>query len=83
MVRIAIMVAVALVWNANAASAQCQAFFDKISFEQFNMNEGKFLKGIETFEESTVPDGGKMPFPAPLQGNVPNPVFPRGSWRRT
>ncbi|MHC4447010.1 MAG: hypothetical protein ACYSXF_04400, partial [Planctomycetota bacterium] len=50
----------------------CTVFTDKASFEDFNTTEGKFLKGIEDFEESNIPDGGKQPLPAPLEGNVPN-----------
>lgn len=50
----------------------CTLFFDKASFDQFNADTNKFLKGIENFEESNVPDGGKVPLPGPLVGNVPN-----------
>ena len=41
-------------------------------FEDFMSQAGKMLKGVETFEESNIPDGGKVPLPDPLQGNVPN-----------
>ena len=83
MLRSIITALLALVANVNTVSAQgCTPFFDKISFEAFNQAHGKFLKGIETFEESNIADLGKQFLPAPLTGNVPNLVggigFPDG-----
>jgi hypothetical protein len=57
--------------------SECTFFLDKDQFEAFNCADGKRLKGIETFEESNIPPLGKVPLPAPLQGNVPN-VDPAG-----
>ena len=61
-----------------APGGGCQAFFTKSSFDDFNISDGKTLKGIETFEESDIQDGQKLAIPAPLQGNVPSPGFPTG-----
>jgi hypothetical protein len=56
------------------AGGVCLEFLDQAEFEDYCMQHGKLLKGIETFEESNVPDGAgsKVTLPAPLQGNVPN-----------
>ncbi|MHC4480967.1 MAG: hypothetical protein ACYS1C_08390, partial [Planctomycetota bacterium] len=57
-----------------APAQSCIEFLDQAAFEDYCMQHGKLLKGIETFEESNVPDGAgaKVALPAPLQGNVPN-----------
>jgi hypothetical protein len=82
MLRFATAVLLGLVGSAGTASAQCQVFFDEVAFHDFILAQGKMLKGIETFEESNIPDFSKQPFPAPLEGNVPNTVggigFPEG-----
>lgn len=44
----------------------CTPFYDRGEFEAFNEGEGKLLDGIETFEESNIPPGGKQYLPAPL-----------------
>lgn len=53
-------------------------FTNQSAFEQFNISEGKFLKDVETFEESVIGGQGKIPFPAPLQHGVGNSAFPNG-----
>lgn len=54
-------------------------FFDvKDEFEQFNRDEGKFLKGFEDFEESTLGPGDVAAFDDPLAPGVPNGPFPNG-----
>ena len=53
-------------------------FDDKLQFDNFNLADGKFLKGTEDFEESTIPPGAKQAFPGPLQNGVPNVSFPNG-----
>ncbi|MEE9293718.1 MAG: nidogen-like domain-containing protein [Phycisphaerae bacterium] len=47
-------------------------FGNKDEFDSFMREHGKVLKGIETFEESNIPDGGIQPLRDPLVGNVPN-----------
>jgi len=51
------------------------------SQSEFHLNNdlnGKMLKGVETFEESTVEQGAKVPFPNSLQNGVPRPTFESG-----
>lgn len=74
-VRLA-FVAVALA--SAPAGAEIVFFTDHGEFTQFNQADGKFLKGIETFEESDAPPGSKNPFPNSLQHGVPRPTFPNG-----
>ncbi len=64
--------ALGLAGPAQAVGGGCVVFTDKGAFEQFNAADGKFLKGVEDFEESNIPDGAKVVLTAPLQGNVPN-----------
>jgi len=59
-------------------SSGTAVFTDPVAFEAFNAAEGKFKKGLEDFEESTVGPGEKIAFPDPLEGNVPNTEFPNG-----
>lgn len=70
-------IALALVVAAPVA-AQVQFFNHEPTFEQFAVAQGKFLKDIETFEESTAPPGSKQAFPNSLQHGVPRPGFPQG-----
>ena len=72
---LAIVIAVAI---AAPAVASPVFFSDKFAFENFNQMDGKFLKGVEDFEESVIPPGAKWAFPAPLQNGVPNMAFPNG-----
>ena len=57
---------------------------DPAEFNDLAMQAGKELKGIETFEESNIPDGAKQALPDPIAGGIPNvhPVtgfgFPTG-----
>jgi hypothetical protein len=64
-----------------AQAGACTAFYDQAQFQAFNKSEGKQLQGVETFEESNIPRGGKQPLPAPLDQS-PNTVngygFPNG-----
>lgn len=66
-----------LATSSALAQQVCTPFFDKQEFETFNENHGKFLKGVEDFEESNIDSGAKQALPAPLEGNVPN-VAPNG-----
>ena len=66
-----------VVLTAGPAPAQCTFFTDHGAFQEFNMADGKFPKGIETFEESDALPGEKLPVPAPL-GPDPSPGFPNG-----
>jgi hypothetical protein len=68
------LAAAGLATPAQAQGGVCIEFFDQAEFENYCMQHGKLLKGIETFEESNVPDGAgtKVRLPAPLRGNVPN-----------
>ncbi len=60
-------------FSVSDSSAQsCQAFFDNAEFEAFNEGHGKFLKGVETFEESNIGWDRIVGLPNPLEGNVPN-----------
>jgi hypothetical protein len=54
------------------AQGPCQVFFDKNEFEVYNESHGKFLKGVEDFEESNATQGAVIGLPNPLRGNVPN-----------
>lgn len=77
-------------WHLRAACvvAACAAspvlaggvvFFDTHqAFTEFNVLDGKFLKGIEDFEYSTAPPESKTFFPNPLQNGDPRPHFPEG-----
>jgi len=60
------------------ALADITFFTDHEAFTEFNVLDGKFLKGIEDFEESTVGVGDKIPFPNSLQNGVPRPTFDFG-----
>lgn len=60
------------------ASGAIFYFTDHGAFQDFNMQDGKVLKGIETFEESSAEPGSKYPFPNPLCPGVPRPTFPNG-----
>ncbi|MCH7840370.1 MAG: PEP-CTERM sorting domain-containing protein [Planctomycetes bacterium] len=53
-------------------------FTDKDDFEQFNLDEGKFLKGVEDFEESTLDPNSIELLDDPLAPGVPNGPFPNG-----
>ncbi len=53
-------------------------FTDQSAFHIFNAADGKVLKGVETFEESTIGPMGKAFFPNSLQNGVPRPFFPNG-----
>src|SRR5688572_22356217 len=63
-------------FNVIASFAQdrgdCQSFFNKQEFEEFNLDHGKVLKGVETFEESNVAPFFFAQFANPLMGNVRN-----------
>jgi hypothetical protein len=76
MSRIVLFVVVlAVATSAGLAQAgTCMAFFDRGEFRDFNKGQGKSMEGIETFEESNIPPGGKVPLPAPLDQN-PNTFF--------
>ena len=67
---------------AHAGGGACTTFTDQAAFEEFVLAAGKYMKGLETFEEGVIDDGGKQPMPAPLAGGVPNVVgdfgFPEG-----
>lgn len=53
-------------------------FTDHSQFQMFNAMENKVLKGIETFEESTIGPQGKFFFPNSLSSSTVNPFFPNG-----
>ncbi len=52
-------------------------FNNQAEFEAFNAEEGKFLKGVEDFEE-TPPGSGLQGFSDPLCGGIPAGPFPNG-----
>jgi len=60
------------------AGGGCTTFNDQLTFESFVQQQGKFIKGVEDFEEGSVPlpPGIAILFD-PLEGNVPN-TDPRG-----
>jgi len=64
----------ALAAPAVAGTGPCTVFNDRAQFEAFNQSEGKLLDGIETFEESNIPIGGKQFLQAPLDQD-PNTFF--------
>jgi len=71
--RILITITAALTFAiASSALAAPIYFNDPITFHEFNIAEGKILKGIETFEESNINPGGKQILPAPFCPGVPN-----------
>lgn len=65
---------------AVGASANGAVFYftDHGAFQAFNAADGKVLKGIEDFEESTIDPGGKSAFPNPLMHGLPRPFFDNG-----
>jgi len=77
--RIAITAALAfMALPFGTAFAQtCIPFFDQQAFRAYNESQGKFTKGIETFEEAVIAPGGKNCFPDPL-GPDPSADFPTG-----
>lgn len=56
------------------AGSPCTVFNDQSQFEAFNQAEGNTLQGLETFDESNIPVGGKQFLPAPLDQD-PNTYF--------
>lgn len=65
--------------SIDAEATTCMPFYDQDEFHIFMEQHGtKFLKGVETFEESNVPDGEVVGIPAPLDQN-PN-VDPDNGW---
>ncbi|MBI5863572.1 MAG: PEP-CTERM sorting domain-containing protein [Planctomycetes bacterium] len=60
------------------ATADILYFTDHGAFTQHNEAVGKFLKGVEDFEESSAGPQEKIPFPNSLQNGVPRPTFPNG-----
>lgn len=64
---------------ASPALAGVAVFYtEQAEFHTNNDLNGKFLKGIEDFEESTVEPNQKIPFPNSLQNGVPRPTFDQG-----
>ena len=84
---LAVGIAIAAILMAGTALAQppppCpNVFYDQPTFDAFCQSHGKFVKGVENFEEAQIPPGGKTCFPSPL-GPDPNfPVFPNGLFVR-
>jgi hypothetical protein len=75
------VVAVALCGAIGVSPAMADGvvvFDNHAAFTVHNGMQGKFLKSIENFEESSAPAGIKQPFPNPLQNGVPRPSFPNG-----
>ncbi len=56
----------------NVATADLQWFDQQDQFEFLLIVQGKVLKGVETFEESTLPPSSIASMENPLQGGVPN-----------
>ena len=78
MIRIRTALA-AMAMASSPALADVALFFPvQTEFHAFNDVNGKQLKGIEDFEESTVEPGAKVPFPNSLQNGVPRPTFDFG-----
>lgn len=80
---LAAAIALAAAFMAGTALAQgappcLTPFFDQLSFDTFCQSHGKFIKGIEDFEEGQIQPGGKNCFPAPLGPNPNFPNFPTG-----
>ncbi len=69
---------VATLAGSPALADVCTFFDNHQQFALFNQLDGKFLKGIEDFEESTAPENSKTAFPNPLQHGVPQPMFDQG-----
>ncbi|MCA9293442.1 MAG: hypothetical protein KDA20_06485 [Phycisphaerales bacterium] len=63
---------------AHAGGTLGTGFADHAAFTTFVESQGKFLKGVEDFEEAVVDDGAKLPFPNSLQSGVPRPGFDFG-----
>ncbi len=57
----------------------CVQFGNRLEFEAFNEDQGQILKGIEDFEESTLPPGSVLLLDDPLCGGIPN-VDPATGW---
>lgn len=81
----AFIIAAALVAGtalAQGAPPCLTAFYDQLSFDNFCSTHGKFIKGIENFEEGIIPPGGKTCFPAPIGPFPTPPAFPEGLFVR-
>jgi hypothetical protein len=67
---------------ASPVFGQALMFNNAGAFHNFVLQQGKLLKGTETFEESNIPQGGKQILPGPFQPGVPNTFqgigFPQG-----
>jgi hypothetical protein len=61
--------------HAAVAGTGCVAFDTAVEFRDWNLAQGKVLKGIEDFEESNIEPTGKQPLPAPFEPGTPN-TFP-------
>lgn len=65
--------------SCSMAGVEVLTFFTEHgAFQQYNALQGKNLKGLEDFEESTAGVGAKIPFPNSLQNGVPRPTFEFG-----
>lgn len=60
------------------AMGQVVFFSESEQFIEFSQQQGKLLKGFETFEYADVEDGAKLPFPNPLMHGLPRPGFADG-----
>lgn len=78
MIRNLLGVSALLVFAAPAVAGPAVFFTQQGEFEFFAQQHGKFSKGTETFEESTIRPNQKIPFAAPLQSGVSNLAFPNG-----
>jgi len=63
---------------ALVANGQPIFFDDHMLFTQHAEGQDKTMKFLEDFEESTVGQGQKIPFPNSLQHGVPRPTFDNG-----
>ena len=61
-----------------ASLGSIQYFTDQVAFHQHMDSQGKVLKDVEDFEESTIGAQAKIPFPNSLQNGVPAPTFDFG-----
>lgn len=64
--------------SATALGQRIEIFDDRDTFRNFNRSEGKTPKGIEDYEENTLPPSSVIAIPAPLESGVPNVNFPNG-----
>lgn len=78
LVRGSVVTLAGLAFASPSIAGNIAFFTEQQQFHTFVNSQGKVLKDVEDFEESTAPFGSKTPFPNSLQHGVPRPFFDNG-----